>query len=648
MNRGSTRTDPDDVATDAESLLTAGSHALTVLGDLHDSRRWFDAAFLVADQSGDVDGLAQAAVGFGGVWVHEHREATGAGVLQARLHRALALVDPASAAGLRVRARLAGEADYRRGDCAGICAVLDEARQFGDAAVLAEVLSIAHHCLLGPGHGPVRRQLAGDLVEQSALTRRPVDRLLGLLWQSVDMFLDGDRHAQRRLNELRGALAEAGHLAIGYVLDAMEVMLAIRAGRLDEAETMAQLCAKRGNSAGDAEADAWHAAQLVAIRWYQGRVGDLVPMLADLVHAPSLSAVDNSLYAALAVAAACAGDRRTATAALATLCSGGGLAALPRSSTWLVTMNGVVEAAHLLDDIDTSAEAYALLAGYEDLPMMASLAVTCFGSVRHALGVAALTMGDLGTAADHLRQAIQHNLALAHWPAVVASRRRYAEVLHRRAAPADDTHARAQLALAATEAAAGQAGPPLPAATSSPERSDNRTATCVRSGQRWRIGWAGRTVVIEESVGVLYLAALVDNPGTEIRSVDLAGGLDPVNSAQSAATSAQPLLDRTAIQQYRERLAELSHEIDEYQARGDGERAARARVERDWIVNELSAATGIGGVARNFPDNAERARTAVGKAIRRAIARVVAADTRIGDHLQQHVRTGVLCSYRPG
>jgi hypothetical protein len=646
MNLGSTRTDPDQILTDVESLLAAGSHALTVTGDLHDSRRWFDAAFLVADQVGDVDGLAQAAVGFGGVWVHEHREAAGAGVLQARLRRALALVDPASAAGLRVRARLAGEADYRRGECAAIRTVLDEARVFGDAVVLAEVLSIAHHCLLGPGHGPVRRLLAGELVEQSALTRRPVDRLLGLLWQCVDMFLDGDRHAQRRLNELRDALKEADHLAIGYVLDAMEVMLAIRAGRFDEAETMAQLCAKRGNSAGDADADAWHAAQLVAIRWYQGRVGELAPMLGELANAPCLSAVDNSLFAALAVAAAGAGDRRTATAALATLCSGG-LAALPRSSTWLVTMNGVVEAAHLLDDIDTSAQAYALLAEYEDLPMMASLGVACFGSVRHALGVAALTMGDLGTAADHLRRAVQHNLALAHWPAVVASRRRYAEVLHRRAAPGDDRRARAQLALADADAAAGQPGQPVHAAAQIPDRREKRTATCVRSGQRWRIGWAGRDVVIEESVGVLYLATLLGNPGTEIRSVDLAGGLDPVNSAQSAATSAQPVLDRTAIQQYRERLTELSHEMDEYQARGDGERAARARAEHDWIVNELSTATGIGGLARNFPDNAERARTAVGKAIRRAIARVVAADSRIGDHLRQHVRTGVLCSYRP-
>ena len=55
-------------------------------------------------------------------------------------------------------------------------------------------------------------------------------------------------------------------------------------------------------------------------------------------------------------------------------------------------MNGVVEAAHLLGDAD-SARAYDLLLPYADRPMAASLAITCFGSVHQALGVASLTSG---------------------------------------------------------------------------------------------------------------------------------------------------------------------------------------------------------------------------------------------------------------
>jgi hypothetical protein len=32
--------------------------------------------------------------------------------------------------------------------------------------------------------------------------------------------------------------------------------------------------------AGDVDATSWHGAQLVAIRWYQGHPGELLPMLA--------------------------------------------------------------------------------------------------------------------------------------------------------------------------------------------------------------------------------------------------------------------------------------------------------------------------------------------------------------------------------
>jgi len=64
--------------------------------------------------------------------------------------------------------------------------------------------------------------------------------------------------------------------------------------------------------------------------------------------------------------------------------------------------------------------------------MVGSLGIICFGSVQHALGVASLTSGHMDQAIDHLRTAVQHNLALAHWPAVVASRRRLAQAYQRR------------------------------------------------------------------------------------------------------------------------------------------------------------------------------------------------------------------------
>lgn len=433
--------------------LDAGTRALHVEGDLRASRKRFETAYGLAKQAGDTEGLALALLGLSGLWVHEQRTATGTHQLQARLRSALSAVAARSPLALRLRVRLTGEADYQAAQHAGILALLKETRLTGDPVVQAEALSIAHHCLLAPEHGPLRRTLALELIGESARTGRRGDRLMGLLWHTVDLFLAADPHAERRLAELEQVLAEQDHLAVAFATTAMQVMLTIRTGRFDEAEKQAQACLELGEAAGDADAIGWYGAHLVAIRWFQGRLDELLPMLDDLVHSATLSTIDNSYFAARAVAAAVAGDRRKAASSLARL-AGRDLAELPRSSTWLVSMNGVAETAYRLGDAETAAKAYQLLVPFADLPVMASLAVACFGSTRYALGVAALAMGDAERAVRHLHTAIQQNLALAHWPAVAVSRARYAEALTLRARPGDAELADTELATALRDARA--------------------------------------------------------------------------------------------------------------------------------------------------------------------------------------------------
>ncbi|WIX99499.1 AfsR/SARP family transcriptional regulator [Amycolatopsis mongoliensis] len=442
---------PATVVTAPDDALAAGEHALLEDGDLRTGREHFETAYRRAERAGDADALARAALGLGGVWVHEHRTAAASELLLTRLRHALAEVDPASTLARRLRTRLAGEEDYRAVTHDRILAAVEETRDAGDPVAHAEALSLAHHCLLGPDHPARRHELATELVGVSGRSGRRTDLVMGVLWETVDLFLAGDPHAQRRLGELEDLLAARKHLAAGFVADAVRVMLAIRAGRFREAEQGAQACAELGQAAGDLDALGWYGAQLVAIRWFQGRLGELVPVLDGLMHSPTLSPIDNSYYAALAVAAAAAGDRRTAAGALARLC-GDDLGALPRSSTWLISLCGATETAYLLDDTETAARVSGLLRPFGHLPAMASLAIACFGSVHYPLGTAALTTGDLDRAVAHLRAAVRHNLALAHWPAVVFSRRRHAEALVRRGASGDAATAEGELAAAVEEA----------------------------------------------------------------------------------------------------------------------------------------------------------------------------------------------------
>ena len=640
---------PDPLPDELHVALADGDRALNTEGDLRASRRSFERAYQLAELAGDGPAMAVAALGLAGLWVSERRTVTGSVMLEARLQRVLPLLDEHSCIALRIQARLAAEADYRSGENARILAILDQARAARESVPLAEALSLAHHCLLGPDYVTLRRELAVELIKVSFRTERRSDRLMGLMWQTVDSYSQGDPHAGRFLGELRDHLDQHDHPAVGFVVSAIEVMLAIRAGDLDDAESLASICAKNGVTAGDIDSQWWPGAQLVTIRWYQGRLAELLPMLTERVRSPALSAVDNSAVAGLAVAAALDGDPRTAASCLAVL-RGSDLARLPRSSSWLVTMNGIVEAAHLVKDADLAAEAYELLLPHARLPMVGSLGVTCFGSAQQALGLAALTARRLDQAVDHLRAALQHNLALAHWPAVVSSRQRLAQAHQLRGQPGDDEAAERELVAAASESRAlGIPGPD----GRGPASRGGGYAECDRIGRKWRLALADRSVLVEDSIGMLHLAVLIANPRQEISAADLVKGL-AVLGRPAGAGGPQPVLDFQAIAEYRNRVTQLDAEIARLemaaaqdQAAGT-DQAARARAEREWLSAQLAGAAGLSGRIRSFPDDAERARVAAGKAIRRAIVRIERADAVIGAHLRQAVHTGARCSYWPG
>lgn len=152
------------------------------------------------------------------------------------------------------------------------------------------------------------------------------------------------------------------------------------------------------------------------MRWYQGRSGELVPLLAEVAYSPTLAEPADPYFAALAIAAAEAGDQAEASGALRRL-RRHGPNGLRSSSTWLLSTLGAAEAALLLGDTDTAAEAYELLLAYANLPVMTSLAVACFGSAHYPLGAAALTTGNLDLAAEHVDAAVRANEALGTGPA---------------------------------------------------------------------------------------------------------------------------------------------------------------------------------------------------------------------------------------
>jgi len=67
----------------------------------------------------------------------------------------------------------------------------------------------------------------------------------------------------------------------------------------------------------------------------------------------------------------------------------------------------------------------------------------------------------------------------------------------------------------------------------------------------------------------------------------------------------------------------------------------------DFLVQELAAATGLGGRDRRMGSDAERARVNVTRAIRSSMARIQGHNRDLGRYLERTVHTGTFCVYEP-
>ncbi|WP_163571894.1 hypothetical protein [Fodinicola feengrottensis] len=176
--------------------------------------------------------------------------------------------------------------------------------------------------------------------------------------------------------------------------------------------------------------------------------------------------------------------------------------------------------------------------------------------------------------------------------------------------------------------------------TTANDAAEATVGTLRRMSAGWRLEIGGQAVDVPHSRGMAHLAVLLGHPGQPVAAEDLAGW--------TAAASAQAVLDPAARRSYRRRLADLDETLADAEACADLGRADLARTERAALLDEIARHTGLGGRSRAFTDSRERARTAVQKALRRAVDAVAAADQELGSRLRGAVVTGTECFYQAG
>lgn len=212
--------------------------------------------------------------------------------------------------------------------------------------------------------------------------------------------------------------------------------------------------------------------------------------------------------------------------------------------------------------------------------------------------------------------------------------------------------ARSKAAEAARAAGDGHAAVPPSGASSAAAPTVFRAEGDTRS-----VLYDGRAVQLRDLKGMRYLARLLAEPGREFHVLDLVAAERgaPIVPTAAGGTPALvttegdvgPAFDAQAKEAYRRRLRDIEDDIEEATLMGDGERAALAAADRDYIVGELSRAFGLGGRDRHIGSSSERARASVTRALRYALDRVAAHHPVLAEHLESTVRTGTYCSYVP-
>jgi len=636
---------------DARAIRLALGDAQVAAGQRPRAAETFRDVAARAEAAGAAADLARAAIGVARTLEYVTLDPAAIALLE---RARVALRDEPGALRVRLHAQLAvalwmDPAARDRRDALSRAAV-DEARASGDAGLYAFALGARLQAMHGPD-GVAERLAAAEEILRLGRDAGDLERIAdGLRWRVGALLELGDMAGADPDIETYAQIAgqlRLPHLTMNAAM--RQAMRALAAGRWDEAEQRIARTHAIAVAALDPTADLVRACATAALAVEVGR-----PALLEAA-VPVLAAEADRLHwgvfirAQLARALATLGRVDEARRELGRVVERD-FARLPRDFVHVATLALIAEVAIAVDDGAIAARARELLAPYGERNVTGAAAFP-MGSAWRYLGRLAGFLGDRAAARRELALAIARDDAMAAAPAGVHDRIALAALLatgdagERASALELAAEARsraAALAMAPAEAQAaallaGAGARPPPPLSGAPD-----SAALRRAGETWTLEHGGRAVALRDRRGLGYLARLLGEAGRSIHVLDLV--------APDAPTRAQdglPVIDARARAAYRTRLEALREQAEEASARGDLARADASREEIDALAAELGRALGLGGRDRRTGGAAERARSAVTVAIRRAIAAIAEVAPELGRHLEVSVKTGVFCVYAP-
>jgi DNA-binding SARP family transcriptional activator len=426
--------EPRDEKRRCELLLSLGE-AEARAGNTPAAKRAFLEAARVARRLGLARELARGAVGYGGqiVWARAGDDDRLVPLLEEGL-AALAKEDVELRA--RLQARLAGalrdQPSRDRRDTLSREAV-ELARRTDNPAALAYGLDGRAACIVGPDTVAECLALGSELCE---LAERGVD---------PERVVAGHFHriiAQLQVGDIRGAevdLAAASRIAHElrqpahlWQVGGVQAMLALAAGRLDEADELARQAFALGERAQPTAAIPVYELQRYTLCDFRGELEAVEPVIQDLVYEYPARLV---FRCALAYLHARLGRLPEAERALKDLARDD-FSALPFDQEWLYGMSLLAETSALLDDTDSASVLYRLLAPWAALNVV-DQAEGIRGSLSRYLGILAATTKRWEEAGPHFEEAVVMNERMGARPWLAHTHSDYARLLLARDEPGD-------------------------------------------------------------------------------------------------------------------------------------------------------------------------------------------------------------------
>ena len=291
-----------------------------------------------------------------------------------------------------------------------------------------------------PGLLEEHRDNAAELEEVATALEDPVSRF----WAACDRILvsmwGADLPAADRGLRTIAALAErVGQPILRWIALWYGSWRAHLAGRLDEAEALAFQAAEVGTASGQPDAQAFLAGQLVPLRWDQGRMEELVPLLAGALEAnPGLP-----IFRAWLALAHCECDRPEEAERLLSISADERFEDVRDDIIWTATMTLYAEVAARIGAREPAAVLYDALCPYAD--QLVFNATTTLGSIARYAGQLAAALGRYDDAERHFAHAATTHAELEAPGFLARTRCDWALALLERGGPRDAERAQRML-----------------------------------------------------------------------------------------------------------------------------------------------------------------------------------------------------------